>query len=270
VEGYAIDCEAGVDAVVSKLNAHAWVEYYDSSLRAWCVLEVTPGFEQPKKPEILGGRPAIGVEVPGNEVDTPEEDVPADDRPSKLPGRLPQWDELEDPTKPDLPEEKPTEKPPEEVPPTEEVPTDPTTIPENMGSSEDSNGDAAARNQRKLWRMLRKLIKILCSCLLCVGSVLLQGYVRIFRKWKLWNYGEPNALTVVRWRQIRSLAKRLKQPYPKELTDLAKKAKFSQHEIRPDELQKFEDYRLVLMGQLAQKPWYQRMYFKWIWAIDCK
>jgi hypothetical protein len=59
----------------------------------------------------------------------------------------------------------------------------------------------------------------------------------------------------------------LKQILPKELDDLAQKARFSQHEIQPEELQCYEDYRLTLLAAVATKPWYQRLFIKWILAI---
>jgi hypothetical protein len=60
----------------------------------------------------------------------------------------------------------------------------------------------------------------------------------------------------------------LKQPYPEELDHLAQKAKFSQHRIKPDELQQFEGYRNSLTEILRSMPWYQKIVFKWVLAID--
>ena len=84
----------------------------------------------------------------------------------------------------------------------------------------------------------------------------------------LWNKGRPNTRTIERWRQTRSLAKLLKQAYPEALDSLAQKAKFSQHRIQPEELQQFEYYRLSLVNLVAEKPRYQRIIFKWIFAVE--
>jgi len=260
VEGYAVNCEAGTDVVVSKNDAHAWVEYYDMMSRAWCVLEVTPGHGNAETPQVKPGAPSVGIQVPGESVDTPEEDIPVDEIPGDGPPlHLPQWDEMEDPTESD----PFAENPPVEEHPTEDTPTEPTTVPEGTKVPVDSADGTRFLN-------LRKWIKIVFYCLLFVLGVLLQGYVRILRKRKLWNRGEPNTVAIWRWRQTCSLANLLGQYYPEELDDLAKKAKFSQHEMQADELQKFEDYRLSLVDVIAEKPWYQRAFFKWIMAIDSK
>lgn len=266
VEGYAVTCKAGTDAVVTKEMGHAWVEYYDMNTRAWCILEVTPGNEDTEKPEVIPGAPSVGTPVPGEPVDTPAEDLPVDEMlGDKPPVNLPQWDEMEEPTESDPFEEDPFE----EEDPTEDVPTDPTTVPEETIATE-ASADDTTPGKRGLPQILRKLIIIAVGCLLVALAILVQGYVRMLRKRKLWNRGAPNALAIWRWRQTTSLANRLNQYYPEELDDLAKKARFSQHEIQPEELQKFEDYRLAIVDLIIEKPWHQRVFFKWIMAIDSK
>ena len=84
----------------------------------------------------------------------------------------------------------------------------------------------------------------------------------------LWNKGRPNTRTIERWRQTRSLAKLLKQPYPEALDSLAQKAKFSQHRIQPYELQQFEAYRSLLVEEIRGMPWYYKLIFKWMFAIE--
>ena len=241
VEGYTVNCKKGTDVPVSKQDAHAWVEYYDATTKAWYILEVTPTHEESKKPAVLPGESQIGNEIQGESEDILIENEPEVIPPGeKLPeGTLPEKEPEEPTTLPEVPEET-VEDP---VPPVQGI-----IIPQN----------------------LRKIIKIACMCLAFVLGVLLQRYVRLFRKRKLWNSGNPNACTIWRWRQTRSLANLLNQYYPEELDDLAKKARFSQHEMQPPELQKYEDYRLHLVELIAEKPWYQRIFFKWILAIDCR
>ena len=111
-------------------------------------------------------------------------------------------------------------------------------------------------------------VKTVFKCLLLIACIPLQGYIRIIGKQALWNRGRPNERTMNRWRQTRSLAKLLKQPYPEELDNLAQKAKFSQHRMQPEELLQFEEYRNSLIEILRGKPLYQRFVFKWILAIE--
>ena len=232
VEGYIANCKAGTDVAVSRQDAHAWVEYYDWTSRAWCVLEVTPAAFQSNRPVTGPNTPQGGGAASGDSEAIPEKDTP-------------------------------TKKPSAEANPTEEIPTVPTTPPEETKTPYDpiSPNQGATPRKASVW------IKLAFGCILLVFCGLLQGWVRIFRKRRLWNRGAANERAIWRWRQTRSLAKQLKQFYPEELDALALKAKFSQHEIQPDELRLYEDYRLTLIALIAEKPWYQRMVFKWIFAI---
>ena len=238
VEGYAVYCQAGSDVVVSKQNAHAWVEYYDWNAQAWCVLEVTPGFPEVERPIGVSGKPQ--EEIPDEWSDIPAEDAtvePTGERPAiGFGGETEEEEETtvsEDWTIPSLPEQNDLPQPqPEEAP----------------------------------WQM-PEWMKIVLGCMLLILCIVLQGYVRIFAKQKLWNRGQPNARTIWRWRLLRADAKLLKQTLPEELDALAQKARFSQHEIQPEELQCYEDYRLTLLAAVAKKPWYQRLFIKWILAI---
>lgn len=233
VEGYIANCKAGSDIAVSRQDAHAWVEYYDWTSRAWCVLEVTPAAFQTGRPVTVPNAPQGGGTASGDSEDIPKKDTPA-------------------------------KKPSVETKPTETLSTTPATAPEETKAPDGSISQDHELTPRKvsIW------IKIAFGCILLVFCALLQGYVRIFRKRRLWNRGAPNERTIQRWRQTRSVATQLKQFYPEELDALAQKARFSQHEIQPDELQMYEDYRLTLVALIAEKPWYQRMVFKWIFAID--
>lgn len=310
VEGYAVDCQAGTDMVVSKKDAHTWVEYYDMETRAWCILEVTPGLEGPQKPELVSDKIQEGIAMPGKPedvpaVNTPEKEPPKEESPKEEPPKEepPKEENPEkEPPKEEPPEEeKPEEDPPEEKPPqvdvpvvdvpvvdvpivdipgidtpgidipeselpTVDMPTEPSTAPEETKAPDPPKDSTTQKAPRRV----NKWIIIAVSGFLLVFGFLLQCYVRIFRKRKLWNCGTPNVRTIWRWRQTRSLANRLKQNYPEELDDLAKKARFSQYEMQPSELQKYEDYRLTLMDLVAKKPWYQKIIFKWIFAIDRK
>ena len=232
VEGYIVNCKAGTDVPISRQDAHAWVEYYDWTSRAWCVLEATPAFSQTGRPVAVPNAPQGGGAASDDSADIPENDTP-------------------------------TKKPSVETKPTEEPSATPTTGPEETKAPDGS----ISQNQELPPGKVSIWIPIASGCILLVFCALLQGWVRIYRKRKLWNRGAPNVRTIWRWRQTRSLAKRLKQLYPEELDALAQKARFSQHEIQPDELQMYEDYRLTLVALIAEKPWYQRMVFKWIFAI---
>lgn len=133
---------------------------------------------------------------------------------------------------------------------------------------EKPSGNKEGQDKEKKPFQVPDWLKTLFNYLLVVACIPLQGHIRIIRKRALWNRGRPNERTMTRWRQTYSLAKLLKQPYPEELDHLAQKAKFSQHRIQPEELQRFEEYRISLMEVICCKPVYLRIIFKWIFAIN--
>lgn len=144
----------------------------------------------------------------------------------------------------------------------EENPTKPTD------SQNKVPGNTGTQNTNKKPLKIPGWLKTVLKCLLAVAVVPIQAYVRMSWKRKLWNRGMPNERTITRWRQTRYLAKLLKQDYPEELDDLAQKAKFSQHRIQPEELQRFDEYWQTLVHHVHSKPWYQRILLKWILAIQ--
>ena len=232
VEGYSVNCAAGTDTVVSKQESHAWVEYYDQDIRAWCILEATPLSPEVEKPKTEPGKSHGSAAIPGVVEGNPSEDNQQD---------------------------SPVRVPPKE----EQLPTEPTDALEETEPSEDSPPQSTVTAP---W-IMPKVLKVALGCLLVVCCIMLQGYARICWKRKLWNRGAPNALAIWRWRKTRALANLLGLYYPEELDNLALKARFSQHEIQPDELQQYEDYRLTLLDSIADKPWYKRAVYKWILAV---
>lgn len=231
VEGYMATCTAGENEVVSSRDAHAWAEYYDSDYGIWRVLEATPADPEEAETE-------------------PEDSIPQTE------------------TAPDDTQEE-TEDPGSEPGEGASKPTKPNTggneDPEAQG---DSSGTTPGQDKEKKPFRIPDWIMTVFKCLLFAACIPLQAYVRIYRKRMLWNQGRPNARTMERWRQTRSLAKLLKQPYPEELDNLAQKAKFSQHRIQPDELRQFEEYRFLLIEQIRGMAWHYRLIAMWIFAVE--
>lgn len=139
---------------------------------------------------------------------------------------------------------------------------------ENPEIHDHSPGNTPGNDSEKKSFQIPRWIRAVFKCLLYAACIPLQAHVRIYRKRMLWNKGRPNARTMERWRQTRTLSRLLKRPYPEALDSLAQKAKFSQHRIQPEELKLFEDYRLSLTEQIHSMPWYCKPVFKWILAVD--
>ena len=227
VEGYMVTCNADEYVVVTSQDAHAWVEYYDSGSGSWRILEATPADLQEEDTEA----------APGTTAEETEPDVSVTEADTSVT----ESDQPEEPAAPDTPKQ-------------------PTAQDDIHGSIENP---AVSKEKFKL----PEWIKTVFWVMLAVAVIPVQSQIRIGWKRKQWNRGNPNEKTIARWRQTRSLASMLKQPYPEDLDNLAQKANFSQHRIQSDELQMFEDYRDTLLEAIRNKPWYHRVLLRWIFAI---
>ena len=58
-----------------------------------------------------------------------------------------------------------------------------------------------------------------------------------------------------------------KQPIPRELEELAEKAKFSQHTLTEGELAQFDTWLEQAQQALSKKPWLLRLALRLIWAV---
>ena len=242
VEGYIVDCEAGVGTAVSKQQAHAWVEYYDWISRAWCIVETTPTYPAAQRPNDAPGGPLGDGSKPEEWLDEPVIDTPVEDLP------------IEDIPVEDMP-----------LPPTETETTEPTQETEtpDLPVADTPTQEPVTQPQRNY-----EWVKPVLSILAVVGAVLLQAFARIYCKRRRWNGGEPNRRAIYRWQKTRFLARLLKQTYPEELDELARKATFSQHELCPEELQQYADYRDSLIDLIAEKPWYEKYLYPLLFAVD--
>ena len=244
VEGYIVDCQAGVGTAVSKQQSHAWVEYYDWISRAWCIVETTPVYPVAERPNDAPGGPLGDGSKPDEWLDQPSQE----------------------PSVPDVPEEElPTEEvPAEDLPPTTETEeTEDPLSPENPDTPDRPSQEPTTQPQRN-YDWLKPVLIVLAA----VGAVLLQAFARIYCKRRRWNGGEPNRRAIYRWRQTKFLARLLKQAYPEALNELAGKATFSQYELLPEELQQYEDYRISLITLIEEKPLPLKLCYPLILAVD--
>lgn len=230
VEGYMVTCGAGEDVVVSSLDAHAWAEYYDSSSRLWRILEATPADPLDEK------------ETENTLATLPEENAP-----------------LITPTEEELLETEPISSE-----------NSVTTEAEDMEQAESHDGvsdDIGDSTTHKEPLRLPEWLKTAFWIVILAASVPIQSKIRIEWKRSQWNRGKSNEKVITRWKQTKKFARLVGVPFPEELENLAQKAIFSQHRIRTEELQLFEDYRVTLLEAANSKPWYHRILLRWIFAI---
>lgn len=229
VEGYMVTCGAGEDVVVSSLNAHAWAEYYDSSLRLWKILEATPA------------DPLDEEETEITLATLPEENAPHIT-----------------PTEEELLETEPISSENSVI--TEEDM-------DQMESHDSVSGDIGDSTTHKEPFRLPEWLKTVFWIVVLAASVPIQSKTRMEWKRSQWNRGKSNEKAITRWKQTKRFARLVNVPFPEELENLAQKAIFSQHRIQSCELQLFEDYRETLLEAANRKPWYHRILLRWIFAI---
>jgi len=233
VEGYMVTCKAGEDVEVSNLDAHAWAEYYDSASGTWRILEATPAdFHDEEEPE--------------ETVSTTEKTEPP------LPETKPPLPETEPPLSETKPDHSKEEAPPPQI--NDEI--------QPIGQ----DGIAGSTGNKDTFT-LPNWLKAVFWILFVAALVPLQAYIRVgWKRWQ-WNRGRSNEKLIARWRQSKKAARIINHPFPAELEELAQKANFSQHRIRSDELQLFENYREDLLETVRSKPWYRRILLRWLFAI---
>lgn len=77
----------------------------------------------------------------------------------------------------------------------------------------------------------------------------------------------PNRRCLLLWQEAETLSRLLKVQPPKDLEDLALKARFSQHTITAQELSRFDTYLRDAGLLLRQQPWYQRLLSHFLYAL---
>ena len=148
-----------------------------------------------------------------------------------------------------------TEEEPQAVTVTQDAPTttaDKETAPQTTVKPQQSK----SQSNGKLW-----IPAVIIPLLLLV-----QWPVRLCLRKALQNTGSYNAQAIQKWSYACRLARLLKQPLPEPLTELALRAKFSQHTLAPADLDAFEVYCAAAVAELRQYPWWLQLYFRLIWA----
>ena len=269
VEGWMVSCEAEQKTLVSNQCAHAWAEYYDSDDGVWRILEATP-------PEaVIVGEPASGEDTEADETEPeessadeteaetadPDEAGPGENAQGDDPGPLPDGTSHSG-----SPSGSGDSGSGNSGSGTSE--TNPSGKGNNALSSGRSPGDSHAERAPFVvpeWGKTAAgiLLGILVSASVTVG----QAYLRIAYRRRKRCAGEPNDMAVERYRQIRYLSRALRMPMPQDAEVLALRARFSQHTITRDELNRLEDFRIRILSAVWTMPWYRRLILFLIFAI---
>lgn len=226
VTGYMFQAQAGVPVTVRADDAHAWVEYYEDRLGMWLVLESTPAMPD-APPETL----------PDRTQPTDPQDTTGDTGPTDGPLPAPSGSEAADTTGPAGNGQEPTPQKPGSQEAAEEI-------------SERSGGPMAE----------------LIVATLLAAALWIQRPLRIWLRRKKASSGSPNRRALARWQELALLYRRLGRTPPKNLEELAQKARFSQHELTAGELQALDAGLETVRTLCGEKPWYKRLVDRWFYA----
>ena len=206
VEGLTVQTAPNVETPVTNSNAHAWVEYFDAETSQWLILDPTPADGIPDDPY-----------VPGDPDDPDDPDTP--DTPD-TPDNPDVPDDPDEPIDPDFP----VDPDDPDAPAQPDTPDLPNMTPDDY-----------------LPQIIAGYTPWVVAGAAAVLAVL-QAILRRRMHRNRWNEGEHNARALERHRQCCRLAKVCKLSVPEALTDIAGKARFSQHPITEEELAQFDAF----------------------------
>lgn len=72
---------------------------------------------------------------------------------------------------------------------------------------------------------------------------------------------------LLRWQEAEKLSRLLNESPEEELLSLAQKAKFSQHPLTMEEIQRFDSFNRNCLRRLKEKPWYLRLAYRYGYAV---
>ena len=229
VVGYMTEVTSGVRHNVLADESHAWVEYLDTE-SGWTVLDPTPAEPEPQPTE--PSQPTEQTE--------PSENTEPTQAPTSEPTQAPT--QGQSPTNAATTPTKPT---------AETSPTDSGDVPEK-------------KDLTLLWNCLTAVAYAALTVALAWG----QYVLRVCLRRKRMQSGGNNRRALCYWKEIVRLSKLYRQGLSEELEMLAQKAKFSQHTLTNAELKLLKDRLNELNGLLAQKPWYKRLVYKFLFAVE--
>ena len=226
--GYLTEAQSGVKTNVLAEQSHAWVEYLDSK-SGWTVLDPTPAEPEPQPTETT---PPTEQTEPSESIEPTQELTSEPTEPSQG----------EDPTNAATTDTKPTA----------------TTAP--FGSD--------ATPEKKDLTVLWNCLMAVAYAAIAVALIWGQYALRISLRRRKLHSGGNNRRALCYWKEIVRLSKLYRQPLSEDLELLAQKAKFSQHTLTNAELKLLKDRVRELNGLLMQKPWYQRLGYKLLFAVE--
>lgn len=150
----------------------------------------------------------------------------------------------------------PTETVPAETEPVAENPLPAETPPPETVSASTESPEISAPTHAGIFLLLAVFLLLMP----------LQRALRLSVRHKYQRTGGLNQQALRRWQESVRLARLVKDSPTEELIVLAQKAKFSQYELTPEELQHFDSFQRTCLRRLKERPWYIQMIYKYVHA----
>ena len=183
-------------------------------------------------------------------------------------------EEGEEPTETTEPTQPETSEPTE---PSETTGGTNATDPSENPSTEPSSGEVtqpvttAPGGNTERPRDITWLYPILEAVLIVTGvffllwaQIELRRYLRRRRMYR----GTPNAMALERWRELRRYCRLLKTEVPEEATELAEKARFSQHTLSDEELKQLDGALDEARKLFRKRNALLRLWWLLVWAME--
>ncbi len=113
---------------------------------------------------------------------------------------------------------------------------------------------------------LTALWAILCVVALA-GAIEGQRRLRLYLRSRQQSKADTNSRAILLWHQSVRLASLLKEKPEPELFRLAQMAKFSQHTLTPEQLQRFDTYILQAQQRLQKHSVFRNFWYRWVLVV---
>lgn len=165
----------------------------------------------------------------------------------------------DDPTKP--PETEPVETSPGSAPTDgNDTPSTDTTLPSaTTGGAQPPDQVSVTPKGGWLWLILPLALAVLAAA---------QYFLRLLWYRRRLRHGKPNAQALLHWRHACRYALALKRRPPKDILELAEKARFSQHDLTEQELLQFAQHLTDAREALKARPFPIRIFWLLVLAIE--
>lgn len=237
VSGYAVQVK-DTNVVVQQRHAHAWVEYWLPGM-GWMILEATPSAWRQDISSDGSSQTSSQTSSGTSSQESSSRDESSSPKPSSGQSSSGSSSAHGSSSKPN-------------------------------GPGSQSGGTSSDTQQTGMtipWNAIGQIILAILQIVGAAAVILGQWKLRVWYKHRRMYWGNPNQQARVRWKYCKWYGRLLGERMPERLTDLTRKAQFSQHTLTEQELTEFDDYLIHVQARMRRKPVIYRMVYRLILAV---